>query len=95
MKVDRGGYLLGREDYSEEYLDRFPTGHISWSRIIWDISAIAFLKNPNWVLSKFEKAPILKADLRYAREDDRHSVRVANYCWRNYIFGDLFYKLTQ
>lgn len=95
MKVDRGGYLLGREDYSEEYLEEFPTDYISWSRIIWDIAVIAFLKNPNWVLSKFESSPVLKDDLRYARGDDRHSVRVANYCWRNYIFGDLFHKLAQ
>ncbi len=95
MKVDRGGYLLGREDYSEEYLQEFPTGHISWSRIIWDISVIAFLKNPNWVLSKFESAPILRDDLRYERDDDRASVRVAHYCWRNYIFGDLFDKLAR
>ena len=95
MKVDRGGYLLGREDYSEEYLQKFPTDHISWSRIIWDISTIAFLKNPNWVLSKFEKAPVLKNDLRYVRGNARASIRVANYCWRNYIFGDLFYKLAR
>lgn len=93
MQVDRGGYLLGREDYSEEYLRQFSTGHISWSRIIWDIAVIAFLKNPNWVLSKFESAPVLKDDLRYVRDDGRHQVRVANYCWRNYIFGDLFYRL--
>ena len=95
MKVDRGGYLLGREDYGEEYLQKFPTDHISWSRIIWDISTIAFLKNPNWVLSKFEKAPVLKGDLSYVRDDGRTSIRVANYCWRNYIFGDLFYKLAR
>lgn len=95
MQVDRGGYLLGREDYSEEYLQKFPTGHISWSRIIWDIAVIAFLKNPNWVLSKYESAPVLKDDLHYVRDDHRPSVRVANYCWRNFIFGDLFYRLAQ
>lgn len=94
MQVDRGGYLLGREDYSEEYLQEFKTDHISWSRIIWDIAVIAFLKNPNWVLSKFESAPSLNEDLRYIRDEKRPSIRVANYCWRNYIFGDLFYKLT-
>lgn len=95
MQVDRGGYLLGREDYSEEYLQQFPTEHISWSRIIWDISVIAFLKNPNWVLSRFESAPVLKDDLSYADGENRPAIRVANYCWRNYIFGDLFYRLTQ
>lgn len=94
MQVDRGGYLLGREDYSEEYLQEFRTDHISWSRIIWDIAVIAFLKNPNWVLSKFESAPMLNENLRYIRDEKRSSIRVANYCWRNYIFGDLFYRLT-
>lgn len=93
MQVDRGGYLLGREDYSEEYLGKFPTEHISWSRIVWDISVIAFLKNPNWVLSRYESAPVLKEDLRYEREENRPVIKVATYCWRNYIFGDLFYRL--
>lgn len=95
MKVDRGGYLLGREDYSEEYLEKFPTGPISWSRIIWDISVIAFLINPNWVLSRYESAPVLKDDLHYERDDSRPTIRVASFCWRNYIFGDLFEKLAK
>ena len=95
MQVDRGGYLLGREDYSEEYLGKFPTEHISWSRIVWDISVIAFLKNPNWVLSRYESAPVLKEDLRYEREENRPVIKVATYCWRNYIFGDLFYRLER
>lgn len=95
MQVDRGSYLLGREDYSEEYLQKFSTDHISWSRIIWDIAVIAFLKNPNWVLSRYESAPVLKEDLSYERGEDRPLIKVATYCWRNYIFGDLFYRLTQ
>lgn len=95
MKVDRGGYLRGREDYDEEYLSQFETSHISWSRIIWDISVIAFLKNPNWILSKYVPAPILNQDLTYGQAEDRHVIKVATYCWRNFVFGDLFYCLTE
>lgn len=94
MSVDRGGYLLGREDYEEEYLGQFQTEHISWSRIIWDISVIAFLKNPNWVVTRYENAPRLENNLKYATEGQQHLIRVANYCWRNFIFGDMFYCLA-
>lgn len=95
MKVDRGGYLKGREDYDEQYLSQFETLYISWSRIIWDISVIAFLKNPNWVLSKYVPAPVLNSDLSYKNVDGRHILKVATFCWRNFIFGDLFYCLAE
>ena len=95
MVVDRGGYLWGREDFEESYLEQFETEHISWSRIIWDISTIAFLKNPNWVLSRYVSSPILEENLSYQKDETRHSIRVATYCWRNFIFGDLFYRLTE
>ena len=98
LKLDRKGYLIGRNDYEDAYLDLFKTEHISWSRIIWDISTIAFLKNPNWVTSKECPAPHLTDEMQWvpaSPEEARHTVRIANYCLRDFIFGDLFYCLTE
>lgn len=95
MKLDRQGYLLGQNDQSEKYLNQFPTEWVAWSRIIWDISAIAFLKNPNWVPSKLISAPILTDDMKWICSDaSRHFIRTATYCFRDMIFGDLFHSLA-
>lgn len=45
-KMHRTLQLRGREDQSEEYFARFESKYVAWSRTIWDISTIAFLKNP-------------------------------------------------
>ena len=84
-------YMAGRSDQPDEYLAQFPTSHVSWSRIICDIATIAYLKNPLWVLSKMTPSPVLTDDLRYApAPEGRHQIRIANYCNRDLIFGDLF-----
>ena len=95
VKMDRSGYLRGREDRDEEYMSQFKSDHISWSRIIWDIAAIAYLVNPNWITSTQVHSPILNDDLTYTKDESRHLIRVANYCHRNFIFGEMFYRLTQ
>lgn len=82
--------LKGREDQPEEYLEQFQSHHVAWSRTVWDISTIAFLKNPGWTQSTLMPAPILRSDCTWAPIDEsRHSIRVVNYCQRDLIFGDL------
>lgn len=89
-------YLKDREDRQESYLAQFPTNHVAWSRIIWDISTIAFLKNPGWTPSTLLPSPVLRDDLYWGKPDaSRHPIRVVNYCYRDLIFGDMFACLTQ
>ena len=85
-----------REDRSNEYLSQFASVHNAWSRIIWDISTIAFLKNPNWTPSTLANSPVLNDDLTWGNVDNtRHLIRVVNYCWRDLIFGDMIACLTK
>lgn len=89
-------YMAGREDRSEEYLAQFPTEHVSWSRIICDISTVAFLKNPGWVSSRMVPSPVLQDNLQYGPiPEGRHLIRVANYCNRDLIFGDMLACLNR
>ncbi len=91
-KMHRTLQLRGREDQSEEYFARFESKYVAWSRTIWDISTIAFLKNPGWVQSTRVPSPILGDDCRWVKDREmtsRHEIRVANYCQRDLIFGDL------
>mgnify|MGYP005884727465 CR=1 FL=1 len=91
-KMHRTLQLKGREDQPEEYFAEFETKHVAWSRTIWDISTIAFLKNPGWIQSTRVPSPVLGDDCRWVKNADmtgRHEIRVANYCQRDLIFGDL------
>lgn len=93
--VQRQLYLKGRDDFSEDYLSQFPSREVAWSRVIWDLAAIAFLKNPNWAPSTLEVSPILSDDLTWKPEDPvRHKIRVVNYLHRDLIYGDLFDALS-
>lgn len=88
-------YLAGREDRPDEYLMQFKNGPALWSRIICDISTTAFLKNPGWMLSTLEKAPILNDDLSWGVDNSRHSIRVVNYCFRDLVYGDMIECLSK
>ena len=90
-------YLAGRDDLDDAYLFGFaPGAGTAWSRIIWDISTIAFLKNPGWVTSKLEPAPVLNDDLTWGKPDGaRHMIRMVNFCWRDLIFGDMIACLNK
>lgn len=87
--------LKGRDDLDEEYLSMFSSEHVAWSRPIWDVSTIAFLKNPGWTQSTLMSAPIIRDDSSMIMCDEsRHKLRVVNYCQRDLILGDMAACLT-
>lgn len=89
-RLHRTLQLKGREDQGEDYFSQFETNHVAWSRTVWDVSTIAFLKNPGWVQSTLIPSPVLEDDCTWGKgENNRHNIRVANYCQRDLIFGDL------
>lgn len=92
----RHSYLAFREDRDDTYLSLFKNDYIAPSRIIWDISTIAFLKNPSWTPSTLETSPVLNDDLTWGEENkNRHQIRVVNFCHRDLIFGDMLHCLTE
>ena len=92
----RHSYLAFREDRDDAYLAQFPTNYTAASRIIWDISTIAFLKNPGWTPSTLETSPVLQDNLFWGPKDEsRHQIRVVNFCNRDPIFGDMIACLNK
>lgn len=82
--------LKGREDQTEEYFAQFPSRHVAWSRTVWDVATIAYLKNPGWVQSMLINAPVIQGDCTYFEDNNRtNSIRMATYCQRDLIFGDM------
>ncbi|MBL8179851.1 MAG: nucleoside hydrolase [Bryobacterales bacterium] len=98
-------YFLAGKSPLAEYLHQEFVKFAEWkskpqsfaySKVIWDISAVAWLINPKWVPSRIVPSPYLTDDFRYrAGEASRHPVRVAMDCNRDEIFNDLFKKLAR
>jgi len=66
-----------------------------YSKVIWDISAVAWLNNPKWVPSEIVPSPVLTDDMHWQSAAGRHNIRVANNVDRDSVFNDLFLRLSQ
>lgn len=92
-------YLKGRGAIGEYLLQIFREYHedqFAYSKVLWDLSAVAYVNNPDWVPTELTPAPILWDDVTWGKEDPmRHLVRVANDVRRDAIFGDLFRKIAE
>ncbi len=100
-EVDR--FLAGKSALAEYLRSEFaafakwksPSANYAWSKVIWDISAVAWLIEPKWVPTKVAPSPVLTAEFTYRNETGRHPVRVATGVNRDAIFNDLFAKLAR
>ncbi len=65
------------------------------SKVLWDIAAVAWLVNDDWVKSSCVHAPILNDNLTWSQDRNRHLIREAWDCDRDAIYADLFDRLAQ
>ena len=65
------------------------------SRVIWDISVIAYMINKKWFTRKMLSCPNIKDDTSYEMTNDSHSVTFIKKLDRDNIYKDLFKKLTE
>jgi purine nucleosidase len=63
-----------------------------WSKIIWDISASAWLVNPDWLPMDEEPCPFLKDDLTWDRRPNPRRIFAVRELNRDKIFADFFAK---
>jgi len=68
-------------------------GNAAWSRVIWDISTIAWLLGGELVRDAVIPAPMPSYDHGYIHDPGRHFMKVAYYVNRDAVFLDLFEKL--
>jgi len=95
LHVLRFSYLKGVDDYDQTLVDSMPIGTMACSRIIWDISTIGYMLNPNWCPSTLVPAPHLLPDITWKADPSRHLMRVCNFIYRDGVFGDMFGKLSE
>ena len=89
----RSGVLKDLDDTEEAVLNALPSSSFAASRMIWDISVIAYVINPNWCLSRLVSAPILRENFSWEGSSNRHLMRECTFIHRDLVFGDMFDKL--
>jgi len=90
-------YVMGRGqigDYLTDIVKKYHDNHFAWSKVIWDIAAIAYLINDEWVPTNLEHSPILTDQVTWSFDSQRHFIRSASFVHRDPIFHDLFSKLN-
>lgn len=63
-----------------------------WTRVIWDVTAIAWLLNDNdrFMLSTLKNAPVVTPDFKYEYPENRHLFRYVYHIKRDELMTDLF-----
>lgn len=90
-------YLAGKSaigTYLTDIVRGYTKDPFGWSKVIWDVAALAWLVNPNWVPTHLVHSPIISDQLTWSFDRSRHFIRSAYYIHRDPIFADLFKKLA-
>lgn len=90
--------LKGKNELSDYLLNivvEYSGGRTAWSKVIWDVTAVAWLVNPSWLPTNLVHSPILTDQVTYSVDKSRHFMRMATSLNRDAIFRDLFAKLTE
>lgn len=76
--------------------ESYASGRV-WSRVIWDVTAIAWLvdRGEGFLNSELRHAPIPEYDDRYAFDDGRHFMRYVYGINRDQLMNDLFGRLVK
>jgi inosine-uridine nucleoside N-ribohydrolase len=86
-KGELGEYLLKIfKDYHHD--------HFGWSKVLWDVSAIAWVVNDRWIPTHIQHTPIITDNYTYSADLRRHLMRSAYFMKRDPIFRDLFTKIN-
>lgn len=82
-------------DYLAETVKGYHEDHFAWSKVIWDIAAIAYLIDASWTPSHLIHSPIVTDQGTWSFDPTRHLIRTVYHVNRDAIFGDLFTKLDK
>lgn len=89
-------YLKGKGaigQYLYEIYEDYYSDHFARSKVIWDISAVAYLLDEDWFSTTLVSSPILTSEVTYSIDRSRHFIRVVNSLNRDAIFGDMFSRI--
>lgn len=82
-------------DYLADLYAGHFADHFARSKVLWDVGAVAWLVNPDWVPTAVVHSPLLTSEGTWSHDPRRHLIREALWADRDAIFGDLFGKLRR
>jgi inosine-uridine nucleoside N-ribohydrolase len=89
-------YLSGQNEISDYLLEIFKDyhkDHFAWSKVVWDMTAVAYLVNSDWTPSQLVHAPRVSEFDTYSFDKNRHLMRMVFHVRRDAIFRDFFKKV--
>lgn len=89
-------YLKGKSSLCNYLCDRFYNDGkhgIQTRRVIWDISAIAYLINKEWFETMQINCPNIKDDTSYELNTNNHLITMVTYLNSDNIYEDMFKKI--
>lgn len=91
-------FLKGKNELSDYLFNivvDYSGGREAWSKVIWDVTAVAWLVNSSWIATNLVHSPILTDQVTFSVDHSRHFIRMATEINRDAIYYDLFKKLAQ
>jgi inosine-uridine nucleoside N-ribohydrolase len=94
-------WLRGRNElctYLVDYTTRSAIkdgGLPNWTRVIWDVTAVAWLLDGDFMLDRLEHSPIPQYDHHYSFDHNRHLYRYVYHINRDKLFKALFETLAK
>jgi purine nucleosidase len=67
----------------------------AWSKVLWDMTAVAYLVNSDWTPSDLVHSPVVTDQYTFSFRNDRHFIRYVYFIERDPIFRDFFNKLEK
>lgn len=91
-------YLKGKSKLCDYLCERFYNDGfhgIQERRVIWDISAVAYMINKDWFETEEISCPNIREDNSYEITDNNHKITMVNNLNADEIYIDLFKKLGE
>lgn len=85
-------------DYLVDYTTKTAlkdAAFLNWTRAIWDVTAVAWLLDGDFMADRLEHIPIPQYDHHYSFDPTRHFYRYVYHINRDKLFEALFAKLSQ
>ena len=94
-------FLRGKNklcDYLVDYTEKegaLGSKNSCWTRVIWDVTAVAWLLDESFMEDKLIPSPIPQYDHHYSFDPTWHFIRYVYHINRDNLFEDLFRKLAE
>ncbi len=91
-------YVGGRGeigDYLLKIFKDYHKDHFAWSKVLWDMTAIAWVIDDRPLPSELVHSPIVTDNCTFSFDNNRHMIRTVIFVQRDPIFRDFFTKLDE